>query len=72
MLVDAVPGHKCGVSLSAWPLRRSYRRSTSGPRAGAENRARDEFPMFLAWRAVRAGVANGGKIAGAGTSGALV
>lgn len=31
----------------------SHRRSSSGPRAAAENRAREEFPMFLAWRAVR-------------------
>jgi SAM-dependent methyltransferase len=29
----------------------SHRQSTSGPRAAAENRARDEFPLFLAWRA---------------------
>lgn len=31
----------------------SHRRSTSGPRATAENRAREEFPLFLAWRARR-------------------
>lgn len=31
----------------------SHRRSTSGPRAAEENRARAEIPMFLAIRAVR-------------------
>ena len=31
----------------------SHRKSDSGPRAEEENRARDEFPMFLAIRAVK-------------------
>jgi ubiquinone/menaquinone biosynthesis C-methylase UbiE len=37
--------------LEEWP---SHRVSQPGPRAKAENRARDEFPMFLAVRAVKA------------------
>ena len=32
----------------------SSRTSEPGPRAEAENRARDEIPMFLAWRAIKA------------------
>jgi ubiquinone/menaquinone biosynthesis C-methylase UbiE len=41
LLVDA---------LEEWP---SHKTSTSGPRAGAENVARKEIPMFLAIRAVK-------------------
>jgi ubiquinone/menaquinone biosynthesis C-methylase UbiE len=41
LLVDA---------LEEWP---SHKTSTSGPRAGAENVARKEIPMFLALRAVK-------------------
>ena len=37
-------------ALEEWP---SHKKSTSGPRAAAENRAREEIPMFLALRAVR-------------------
>ena len=43
MLIDA---------LEEWP---SHRKSTSGPRAAAENRAREEIPLFLALRALRLG-----------------
>jgi ubiquinone/menaquinone biosynthesis C-methylase UbiE len=38
-------------ALEEWP---SHKQSTSGPRAAAENRAREEIPMFLALLAVRA------------------
>lgn len=41
LLVDA---------LEEWP---SHKTSTSGPRASAENRAREEIPMFLALRALK-------------------
>jgi len=41
MLVDAI---------EEWP---SHKTSTSGPRAGAENLARKEIPMFMAVRAVK-------------------
>jgi ubiquinone/menaquinone biosynthesis C-methylase UbiE len=41
LLVDA---------LEEWP---SHKKSTSGPRAGAENVAREEIPMFLAIRAIK-------------------
>jgi ubiquinone/menaquinone biosynthesis C-methylase UbiE len=41
MLVDA---------MEEWT---SHKKSTSGPRAGAENVAREEIPMFLAIRAVK-------------------
>ncbi|HTW94553.1 MAG TPA: methyltransferase domain-containing protein [Tepidisphaeraceae bacterium] len=41
LLVDAI---------EEWP---SHRQSTSGPRAAAENRAREEIPMFMALRAVK-------------------
>jgi ubiquinone/menaquinone biosynthesis C-methylase UbiE len=41
MLVDAI---------EEWP---SHKTSTSGPRAAAENVAREEIPMFMAVRAVR-------------------
>jgi ubiquinone/menaquinone biosynthesis C-methylase UbiE len=37
-------------ALEEWP---SHKTSTSGPRAAAENRAREEIPMFLALRAVK-------------------
>jgi ubiquinone/menaquinone biosynthesis C-methylase UbiE len=37
-------------ALEEWP---SHKTSTSGPRAGAENVARKEIPMFLAIRAVK-------------------
>jgi ubiquinone/menaquinone biosynthesis C-methylase UbiE len=37
-------------ALEEWP---SHKTSTSGPRAAAENRAREEIPLFLALRAVR-------------------
>jgi len=45
-------------AIEEWP---SDRRSTSGPRADEENRAREEIPMFLAFRARRlpAGVSPG-------------
>lgn len=33
----------------------SQRRANSGPRARAENRAAEEFPLFLAWRARKIG-----------------
>jgi ubiquinone/menaquinone biosynthesis C-methylase UbiE len=39
-------------AMEEWP---SHKRSTSGPRAGAENVAREEIPMFLAIRAVKNG-----------------
>ena len=39
-------------ALEEWP---SHKVSDSGPRAGAENVARQEIPMFLAMRAVKAG-----------------
>ncbi len=45
LLVDA---------MEEWP---SHKKSTSGPRASAENVAREEIPMFMAIRAVRVGVA---------------
>jgi ubiquinone/menaquinone biosynthesis C-methylase UbiE len=41
MLIDA---------MEEWP---SHKVSTSGPRAGAENTARKEIPMFMALRAVK-------------------
>ncbi len=41
LLVDA---------MEEWP---SHKRSDSGPRAGAENMAREEIPMFMAIRAVK-------------------
>jgi ubiquinone/menaquinone biosynthesis C-methylase UbiE len=37
-------------TLEEWP---SHKTSTSGPRAGAENTARKEIPMFLALRALK-------------------
>ena len=37
-------------SLEEWP---SMRKSEPGPRAGEENRARREIPMFLGFRAVK-------------------
>jgi len=37
-------------AIEEWP---SHKTSTSGPRAAAENRAREEIPMFLALRALR-------------------
>lgn len=43
LLVDA---------LEEWP---SHKQSSSGPRAAAENRAREEIPMFMAIRAIKIG-----------------
>jgi ubiquinone/menaquinone biosynthesis C-methylase UbiE len=40
----------CIDALEEWP---SHKKSTSGPRAAAENRAREEIPMFLGLRAVK-------------------
>ena len=37
-------------AMEEWP---SHKKSTSGPRAAAENLARSEIPMFLALRAVK-------------------
>lgn len=37
-------------ALEEWP---SHKTSSSGPRAAAENRAREEIPLFLALRALR-------------------
>jgi len=37
-------------TIEEWP---SHKQSTSGPRAPAENSAREEIPMFLALRAIR-------------------
>ena len=37
-------------AMEEWP---SHKQSTSGPRAAAENMAREEIPMFLAVRAVK-------------------
>jgi ubiquinone/menaquinone biosynthesis C-methylase UbiE len=37
-------------AIEEWP---SHKKSTSGPRAGAENVAREEIPMFMAVRAVK-------------------
>jgi ubiquinone/menaquinone biosynthesis C-methylase UbiE len=37
-------------AMEEWP---SHKSSTSGPRAAAENKARQEIPMFLAIRAIR-------------------
>jgi ubiquinone/menaquinone biosynthesis C-methylase UbiE len=37
-------------ALEEWP---SHRKSTSGPRAAAENKAREEIPMFLAMRGLK-------------------
>jgi ubiquinone/menaquinone biosynthesis C-methylase UbiE len=37
-------------AMEEWP---SHKTSTSGPRAGAENTARKEIPMFLAMRAIK-------------------
>jgi ubiquinone/menaquinone biosynthesis C-methylase UbiE len=42
----------CVDALEEWA---SHKKSTSGPRAAAENRAREEIPMFLAIRALRIG-----------------
>ena len=39
-------------AIEEWP---SHKTSTSGPRAGAENLARKEIPMFLAVRALKIG-----------------
>jgi ubiquinone/menaquinone biosynthesis C-methylase UbiE len=49
-------------ALEEWP---SHKESTSGPRAGAENTARKEIPMFLAIRAVKAVMPAGGDEGGA-------
>ena len=38
-------------AIEEWP---SHKSSTSGPRAGAENQARKEIPMFMAIRALKA------------------
>ncbi|MGD0462008.1 MAG: class I SAM-dependent methyltransferase [Tepidisphaeraceae bacterium] len=40
-------------AMEEWP---SHKRSTSGPRAAAENVARQEIPMFLAIRALKKGM----------------
>ena len=37
-------------AIEEWP---SHKTSTSGPRAGAENAARKEIPMFMAMRAIK-------------------
>ena len=42
-------------ALEEWP---SHKKSTSGPRAAAENRAREEIPLFLALRAIKLGKAS--------------
>ena len=47
LLVDA---------MEEWP---SHKRSDSGPRAGAENVAREEIPMFMAIRAVKVDLGGG-------------
>jgi ubiquinone/menaquinone biosynthesis C-methylase UbiE len=39
-------------AMEEWP---SHKKSTSGPRAAAENVAREEIPMFMAIRAVKLG-----------------
>lgn len=44
-------------ALEEWP---SLRQSQAGPHAREENRARKEIPMFLGWRAIRAGGGAGG------------
>ena len=41
-------------AIEEWP---SHKKSTSGPRAAAENVAREEIPMFMAVRAVKIGTA---------------
>ncbi len=47
--VAAMAKHRLFIeALEEWP---SHKHSDSGPRAGAENTARREIPMFLAWRA---------------------
>lgn len=46
---------KAGMMVDAMEEWASHKVSTSGPRAGAENLARQEIPMFLALRAVRVG-----------------
>jgi ubiquinone/menaquinone biosynthesis C-methylase UbiE len=40
----------CVDAMEEWP---SHKKSTSGPRARAENVAREEIPMFLAIRAIK-------------------
>jgi len=37
-------------AIEEWP---SHKQSTSGPRAAAENTAREEIPLFLALRAIK-------------------
>jgi ubiquinone/menaquinone biosynthesis C-methylase UbiE len=48
-------------AIEEWP---SHKKSTSGPRAPAENVAREEIPMFMAMRAVKVGlsVVSGGGV----------
>jgi len=44
-------------AMEEWP---SHKQSTSGPRAAAENIAREEIPMFLAVRGVKVGAVRSG------------
>lgn len=46
---------EAGLFTSALEEWISHKTSQPGPKAAAENRARDEFPLFLAVRAVRVG-----------------
>jgi SAM-dependent methyltransferase len=48
------PGFSAGLCLSGFQEWHSHKESQPGPRARAENRARKEFPLFLAllWRKV--------------------
>jgi hypothetical protein len=45
-------------AMEEWP---SHKKSTSGPRAAAENLARSEIPMFVALRAVKPATMTGDK-----------
>ena len=51
-----------GLLVDAMEEWASHKKSTSGPKAGAENMAREEIPLFLA---IRARKVDGGKKAGA-------
>jgi ubiquinone/menaquinone biosynthesis C-methylase UbiE len=46
-------------AMEEWP---SHKQSTSGPRAAAENTAREEIPMFLAVRAIKVGAVRTGSL----------
>lgn len=46
---------QAGFAVHAMEEWASHKKSTSGPRAGAENRAREEIPMFMGIRSVRTG-----------------